>query len=127
MLVGAVLRPHQRKHGQLDVVGLPVEPLEDQLVLVVGEAELAVAAGVRRRVISAGRPAPRFDRVRRHPATVNSATCSRTDSKSFSPSIDPVSGSTACSGWGISPNTLPAWLHTPAMSSWEPFGFCPWA
>ena len=27
------------------------------------------------------------------------------DSNSFNPSLEPVSGSTACSGWGIRPNT----------------------
>ena len=37
VLVRAVLGPHQRQHRQLDVVRLPTEPLEDQLVLVVGE------------------------------------------------------------------------------------------
>ena len=40
------------------------------------------------------------------------------------PSAEPVSTSTACSGWGMRPNTLPASLHTPAMSPSEPFGFC---
>ena len=42
-----------------------------------------------------------------------------------SPSSEPVSGSTACSGCGISPTTLPAALETPAMSRAEPFGFSP--
>ena len=36
-----------------------------------------------------------------------------------------MSSSTACSGWGISPNTLPASLHTPAMSRSEPLKFSP--
>ena len=45
VLVGAVLGPHQRQHRQLDVVGLAAEPIEDQLVLVVGEPELAVRRG----------------------------------------------------------------------------------
>ena len=37
-----------------------------------------------------------------------SPTCARIDSKIVRPSAEPVSGSTACSGWGIRPNTLPA-------------------
>ncbi len=43
------------------------------------------------------------------------------------PSVEPVSASTACSGCGIRPTTLPASLQTPAMSATEPFGFCPGA
>ena len=41
------------------------------------------------------------------------------------PSAEPSSGSTACSGCGISPITLPRSLQTPATSSTEPFGFSP--
>ena len=37
---------------------------------------------------------------------------------------DPTSGSTACSGCGISPTTLPAALRTPAMWFVAPFGLC---
>ena len=47
------------------------------------------------------------------------------DSNSRSPSADPVRGSTACSGWGISPTTLPRSLQTPATSATEPLGFWP--
>ena len=39
-----------------------------------------------------------------------------------SPSADPMSASTAVSGWGISPATLPAALATPAIPRSEPFG-----
>ena len=49
VLVGAVLGPHQREHRQLDLVGLAVELLADQLVLGVGEAELAVLGLARQR------------------------------------------------------------------------------
>ena len=42
MLVGAVLRPQQREHGQLDVVRLAAEPVADQPVLGIGEPELPV-------------------------------------------------------------------------------------
>src|SRR6185312_5295859 len=41
------------------------------------------------------------------------------------PSVEPepTSGSTACSGCGIIPKTLPCSLHTPAIEATEPFGF----
>ena len=55
------------------------------------------------------------------------STCARIDSKIRSPSVDPPRGSTACSGCGISPNTLPRSLHTPAMSRSDPFGLWPGA
>ena len=45
VLVGAVLGPQQAEHRQLDVVGLAPELRVDQLVLVVGEPELAVLGG----------------------------------------------------------------------------------
>ena len=38
-LVGAVLRPHHRVHGQLQVVGMPPEDALDGGGLVVGEPE----------------------------------------------------------------------------------------
>ena len=37
----------------------------------------------------------------------------------------PVSGSIACSGWGMSPTTFPASFLIPAMSRAEPFGLPP--
>ena len=49
------------------------------------------------------------------------------EAKIRSPSSEPVSGSTACSGCGISPITLPRSFTTPAMSRAEPFGFWPGA
>ena len=43
--------------------------------------------------------------------------------KNPSPSVPgPVRSSTACSGCGISPTTLPASLVTPAIARWEPLG-----
>ena len=42
VLVGAVLGPEQAEHRQLDVVRLAPQLLDDQLVLGVGQAELAV-------------------------------------------------------------------------------------
>ena len=78
VLVGAVLGPEQREHRQLDVVRLAPEQLDDQLVLGVGEAELAVLGGDRHRAPASrsrapgqaledpqavGRPGQRVDRV----------------------------------------------------------------
>ena len=45
VLVGAVLGPEQAEHRQLDVVWLALELLDDQLILGVGEPELAVLGG----------------------------------------------------------------------------------
>ena len=104
VLVGAVLRPHQREDRELDLVRLALHVLDDELVLAVGETELAVAR-------------------RGH----GHASAGTTDSNSFNPSSEPVSGSTACSGCGISPTTLPAALETPAMSRSDPLGFSPGA
>ena len=104
VLVGAVLGPHQREDRELDLVRVALHVLDDELVLAVGETELAVARGG-------------------HGHTSAGAT----EWNSLSPSSEPVSGSTACSGWGISPTTLPAALETPAMSRAEPFGFSPGA
>src|SRR4029077_4659211 len=87
VLVGAVLGPQQREHRQLDVVGLAPVQLDDALVLGVGETELAV-----------------FRLGHAHAAAVAPAAASN----SFRPSLEPVSSSTACSGCGLSPSTLPA-------------------
>ena len=99
VLVAAVLAPHQREDRELDLVRLAPHLLHDQLVLVVGEAQLAVA---------------------RHHGHARAPI-------SFRPSTLPVSTSTACSGCGISPSTLPAALQTPAMSRAEPLKFSPGA
>ncbi len=106
VLVGAVLGPEQAEHRQLDVVGLAAQLLDDQLELGVGQPQLAVLGELDRHAV---------------------APAAATASKTRSPSVEPVSGSTACSGCGIRPTTLPASLRTPAMSRAEPFGFCPGA
>ncbi len=43
VLVGAVLRPHQREHRELDFTGFAAEAGDDQVVLVVGQAQLAIS------------------------------------------------------------------------------------
>ena len=55
MLVGAVLAPEQREHGEFEVVGLTPEQLNDALVLAVGRAGGAVqrAASTMDRVFTA--------------------------------------------------------------------------
>ena len=98
VLVAAVLGPHQAEDRELDLVRLAPQLVDDQLVLGVGEPELAMAGGDH-----AGAPI------------------------SASPSTEPVRRSTACSGCGIRPSTLPASLHTPAMSCAEPLKLWPGA
>ena len=43
-------------------------------------------------------------------------------SRRWRPSVPPVTGSQARSGWGMSPATFPSWEQTPAMCWTEPFG-----
>src|SRR5262245_4633795 len=102
VLVGAVLRPEQGEHRQLDLVRLPAEQLLDALVLVVGQPQLAV---------------PSFGDGPHAAAGWFAAARNRA-----SPSSDPVCGSTACSGCGIRPSTFPASLVTPAISRTLPLG-----
>src|SRR4051794_12598303 len=102
VLVGTVLGPEQAEHRQLDVVRVAAQLLADQLELGVGQPQLAVLGGLDAHAATrpSTAPAPRNSR---------------------SPSVEPVSGSTACSGCGISPRTLPASLVTPATSRSDPF------
>ena len=89
------------------------EDLADPLVLVGLEPEL----GVR---LLAGRASAR---VRDGVGHAVASTEFRTPVKNRRPSADgPVSDSTACSGCGIRPTTLPRSLRMPAMSRRLPFG-----
>src|SRR6185503_18016322 len=106
VLVAAVLRPHQREDGKLEPVRLASELLADELVLGVGETELAVRSGGRH----LGHAKLGF---------------SEAEAKSLPPSPEEQSGLTACSGCGMRPTTFPASFATPAMSFNEPFGFWP--
>ena len=54
--------------------------------------------------------------VARNAAAVSTSAASRSP-----PSPEPSSGSTACSGWGMSPMTFLAWLTTPATLPRAPF------
>src|SRR5699024_8355526 len=121
-LVGAVLGPHDRVHRQLGARGVPAEGLADALVLVLLEAEvgpglLGVGGGP-----GAGDGVQGAHGLLAHADT----TCSRTEVKTVRPSrLGPKPSSTACSGWGMRPTTLPRSLRTPAMSRAEPLGLVP--
>src|SRR5581483_590870 len=104
-LVGAVLRPHHAVHGELVVVRLPAEPRPDRLQLVVGETERPM-----QRLLHAGYTLARA--YERNEASIGW------------PPVGPTSGSTACSGCGISPTTFPASLRPPAMAPRLPFTLC---
>ena len=123
VLVGAVLGPQQREHRELDLDRLAVQARDDQLVLAGGqpEGERAREAGDGRR----GRGTPL--RAPAQPVERLHAAAAASEANTPRPPVDPVSGSTACSGCGIRPNTLPRSLTTPAMSSSEPLGFSPGA
>ena len=99
-LVGAVLAPHHRIHGELGRRRRAAERVDDALVFVVGEAEFAVRLLVR--VVGPGE----FDRKRGHAAT---ASVCRAETNSPRPSsLGPVSDSIACSGCGINPTMRPS-------------------
>ncbi len=143
VLVGAVLGPQQREHRQLDAVRLARQHLADPLVLVLRKTEInrppppqlcvrgrrgscnfALRFGERRGVWLCALRFRERRGLRREDAHTSAPA---TLSKRRRPSVEPVSASTACSGWGIRPSTLPASLRTPAMSRAEPLGFCPGA
>ncbi len=116
-LVAAVLGPHDRVHRQLGTRGTPVEDLADALVLVLLEAEVGPRlAGLRGgRGVGDGVEGGHAD-----------TTCVRTEVKKVSPSVlGPKPSSTACSGCGMRPTTLPRSLVMPAMSRREPLGLAP--
>ena len=95
-LVRAVLRPHGREEAELGQVGFPADQLDDEAVLVGGQ----VVPGQNRVVVEA-----RFHGL-----------FSRRDVRTTRPSTLPRTGSTARSGWGISPQTFPSLLMSPATA-----------
>ena len=112
-LVRAVLTPHDRVHRELGGGRTTSEDLANALVLIGLEAELG--EGLRGLGIRLGSG----DGVG-HQALTSEV---RTLVKNGSPSVvGPVSDSTACSGWGMSPTTLPRSLRMPAMSRALPLG-----
>ena len=110
VLVGAVLGPHEGEHGQLErrwARGRACRAMRSY------SASVRPSSRWRRRAVPA--LTPRAAR-RRAPRATRTGGHRR-------PS--PVSGSTACSGWGISPITFFPRLDTPAMSRAEPLGSWP--
>ena len=118
-LVAAVLGPHDRVHRQLGARRAAVEDLADALVLVGLETELGP------RLLGVGaalRDGHGVEVADGHADT----TCSRTDVKKVRPSrLGPKPSSTACSGCGMRPTTLPRSLVMPAMPREEPLGLSP--
>src|SRR5438309_12099482 len=126
-LVRAVLAPHHAEHRQLEVVRVAAaEAVPDRGELVVGDAEAAVERLLAfRRTFRRDRhrQAAPTDPTARPPAACRSAALAANDAMIPSPSSEPRTASTAVSGWGISPATLPAAFVMPAIARREPFGF----
>ena len=121
VLVAAVLAPEQRVDGQLEVVRIAAQQLLDTPELPVGQPEGAMQRLWRDGIQGLRNATPR-GRSTGYTATGwrarSSMPCSRTR-----PSVEPSSGSTACSGCGISAATLPRSLVTQAIEPTEPLGF----
>src|SRR5688500_13211130 len=117
-LVRAVLAPHDREHGELEVVRVaPAEPVTDRVQLIVGDAQAAMER--LHRTLRQGHQMPTV--TRRSPTAF--AALSTSERMMPAPSSEPRMASDARSGWGMSPATLPAALMTPAMARSDPFGF----
>ena len=127
-LVRAVLAPHHAEHRQLELVRVAAEPGPDRVELVVGEPEPAVERLLARpppaddRLAATGASSAAADRDRAAGAA-RAAALSTSERMIPSPSSEPRTASTAVSGWGIRPATLPAAFVTPAIARSEPFGF----
>src|SRR4029077_9427836 len=107
-LVRTVLRPEHPEHSELDLVGGPLQLLDDDPVLLGGERHLSEASLVH----ALGRQETR-----------TFIAFAATERNSFSPSVPPSSGSEHRSGCGIMPSTLPRALTMPAMLCVDPLGF----
>src|SRR6185295_14019443 len=96
------------------------EPLADRRQLLVGDPEPAVE-----RLLGGHR---RLRDAHRAPTTTGPAARSRSAAEATNeamiprPSSLPRTASTAVSGWGMSPATLPAAFITPAIARREPLG-----
>src|SRR5439155_24296444 len=97
--------PHRGVHGELVAGGIAPERVDDPLELVVGETELPVQ-----------RP------LESHAAQTLASANDNSDAINGWPPVGPTSGSTACSGCGINPTTLPRSFRTPAIAFVAPFG-----
>src|SRR5207248_11018075 len=92
------------------------ENLPDARVLVVLQPEFG------ERLLDVRLACSTLDRVESHAETSERTTAVNIARPS---SLQPVNESTACSGCGIRPTTLPASLQMPAMSRADPFGLPP--
>src|SRR4051812_22667760 len=111
--VAAVLGPHDGKNAELGQRRLPLQRLDDALVLVGVEA----VAGERGLVVlthAEALPAP---------VSVPWVSAAMTDSNITRPSALPSDSSQARSGCGIKPTTFRCSLQIPAIDSNAPFGF----
>src|SRR5688500_13245105 len=114
-----MLAPHHAEDRELQVVRVAAETGADRRELHVGDAEALVQRHVVRGGHGNGHRAPTSTgraAARRSPAL---STNERISSR---PSSEPRMASTAVSGCGMSPATLPAAFVTPAMARSEPFG-----
>ena len=105
-LVGAVLGPHHREDPELGIGRRALEQVEDALPLCNGEPVLA-------------------RELERDVGVAHARQHRRKERSRGAPSVLPSRGSTACSGCGISPSTLPSSFATPAIASTEPLGLAP--
>src|SRR5258708_10286468 len=102
--VRAMLRPHHRKHSKLGVGRhAPNDFLNFPILL-------------RRKPERTGLLDIYFRIARKRNGTLAHRAPPAIDRKILSPSSPPSIGSTACSGWGIKPNTLKRSVATTAMS-----------
>ena len=103
-LIRAVLAPHHGEDAEFGVSGLAAQDIDHLLILAGRELMLGDDFG---------------GEGGAHAITADAARCSM-DWKTTSPSVEPISGSVARSGWGIMPITLRSRLSTPAILRSEP-------
>src|SRR5207253_9001715 len=111
-LVTAVLRPKRAEYAELRVGRFATDHFDDAVVFIGRKAVLLYQLRRYRWVTSAW-----F-----HLRLTNCCLAETSDSNRPRPSSEPSSISTARSGCGISPMTLPASLMMPAMLCIAPFG-----
>src|SRR5215472_11865207 len=102
-LVRTVLAPHHAENPELRIRRLAAQNIHDLLVFRKSELVLGDDLGRKRRRTHAGTAALNIEW------------------NTTNPSVDPISGSVARSGWGIIPITFRSRFKTPAMSRIDPF------
>src|ERR1035437_8320412 len=104
-LVGAVLAPHDGEDAELGVGGLAAEDLDHLLILTGRELMLGDDFG---------------GEGGAHAVTAARGIACSMDWNTIRPSVEPIRGSVARSGWGIMPITLRSRLRMPAILRSEP-------